>query len=429
MRRSLKKEMKKKIKKEKLILVGVTFLIAAGLFLFQSAQAQFTPQISIDNFRHSYNADSREFKASFSVENKENFVLTNLGVKIQLFEGAGTRTKRLIREEILKDGLTLWSQAGFSQEISFKIPENINSGIYLARISVVQNREVALNWQDATLSLKGSGGFLTIKGDTARVASEAGLAPASIGLIFKPSEAPGLEVEVVNDTSGEIRAVPKADIYFRNISGKKIADAEGEPVVLQPGEKKSVKLQMPLITQPGSYLAVLKFYNERGEIISGEQGFRWIIEGQGAVILGLRADQDSFKKDQVVKLSVEYAGPADFSQIRDAVLEVKAFDKRNNVCFEYNTPPITIGPAPQLYELKITPVKDCFNPRLEVRIAKSGQELTSYSTVITSQREIRFWQTLIFKIIFIAILILLGLYFIRRYYFKKRFLFQKTRSE
>ena len=219
---------------------------------------------------------------------------------------------------------------GANQEIdvyfSYELPEYLPGDVEELAVTF-STRTVQLADGDTSIILKDviqveEKGFLIpgIEPDVWEINKE--IIRADMGPNITTSTKPIAKVSVKSTFNTNITVTPKVTIYQRLDSYKDtpVLSKFLDNVNFKANEEKIVELEIPVISVPDSYLVKIEFCNEKGEIVSHERYFRYVVEGINGKILANYISDD----ENGLKLNVFAIGPADANnKFTDATFSCK----------------------------------------------------------------------------------------------------------
>lgn len=229
----------------------------------------------------------------------------------------------------------------FKYDFPEYIPEDVNT---LCMKFSTRTMPLATGEQYISLDKKiadSSDGFLLPAIDKNQLVWEIGktVAGAETGPNITPKDKPVAKIELKSTFNQNVNAIPKVKIYKRSIEYNKVPVLEKayEPIKLSSNQEKTIKLEIPVISEPDSYFVTIEFYNEEGKVISNEFDFRYVVKGQNGKILNTYLTEGN----NGVVLNIFASGPADAkSTIEDGLLTCKIVsdDYQSTVFYEEKFP-------------------------------------------------------------------------------------------
>jgi len=325
--------------------------------------------------------NTNEISGVFEVLNYENYYMPDLYYKIRLFKGTSFETFQLIDTRVSDDTISV-SPANVNEadksiqpETAIKLfkysyPNNIIEGEYTLMIQIVTGRGMELGWKTTPLHLRGNNKFLDII--TSKVTSGGKDVLPLQGIIVAPTDDVFTTFNVENKGE-EITATPNIKIYQRDSTMPVVNEYNDQPTTFKKGEIKEIKLLLPKFQTPESYLAEIKF-KQGGEVVSGINYARWVVEGGNGKVIYIKTDKDYFRAGENINLTVENVGPADMTDLGQGTLEVVITDQQGNFIGKaLNDVPLNFN----TFSSKISiPVKsDLVSPKIDVKLTKNGKIL------------------------------------------------------
>jgi len=116
-----------------------------------------------------------------------------------------------------------------------------------------------------------------------------------------------------NQTDAEITITPNFVTNWRSTFGQvvEVAPVDQSAITLKQGERKPVKIILPLAQEPQAYDVTLAFKDAQNKIVSNQVVFHYIMRGLSATIQNLRLDKDYYSKGDIAKISFAWASSAD----------------------------------------------------------------------------------------------------------------------
>jgi len=311
---------------------------------------------------------NNEIKGEFTVWNSEKYYLSDLNYEIKLFKGIEFEKLQLADSKVFSETFFIPPNQKITKTFTFQYPENINSGEYTLRAQVLTERGSELGWQDKKISLQGNNNFLDIINSSSRVLYNGKEHFTLEGVNINPEENVTAFLKVSN--LGEaITVIPNIKIYKRQFNMPLAKEYQDAPITFAKGETKEIKLEMPKIGAPESYLAEVKFYKDNKQV-SGIEYFRWVVKGQGGKILYAKADKDYYKAGESINLTIESIGPADFSDLGNGKLEITAYDKNDKLIATVSQD-VALNPGLVSSLISIPVKKDTVSPKIDIKLIKN----------------------------------------------------------
>jgi len=362
----------------------LAFFLFAFAFCFSSqAGAVYVPKIYIPALEVG-DISNNQINGNLTVWNADDFNFPDLNYVIKLFEGTQFENLELIDTLVPNEAFSIAPKGTVVKSFTYNYPKNIAGGDYTIRAQVITAKGSELGWKDQVVSLKGESKFLNVLYDFSKVVSGGKEARPLTGLNVSPEEEVVVFLKIKNPGSA-VTAVPHIKIFQRQYNMSLVKEYQDSPITFSKNETKSISLKMPKLSMPESYLAEVKFY-QGTEQVSGIQYFRWVVEGEGAKILYIRTDKDSYSAGENMKIIVDYVGSADWSTVKGAKLGVVVYDQNKNIVAEASK---DIDLNFNLLSSTITiPVKsDLVNPKVEASITKNSQALDNYGIMLQTPPE------------------------------------------
>jgi hypothetical protein len=312
-------------------------------------------------------------KGQFTISNYEQYYLNDLNYVIKLFKGTTFEQLELIDVNASKE--VFFAPPGkqeITKSFTYTYPENIISGDYTLRAQVITQRGSELGWKDKIISLTGADNFLDIDYSASKVLVNAKEYYTLEGVSISADQAAVGYLKVKN--SGEqITVVPNIKIFKRQFNMPLHEEYQDSPITFAKGQTKEVKLEMPKIDVPESYLAEVKFLKD-GKQVSGIQYFRWVVKGENAKILYVKTGKDYFQAGDNIDLIIEISGSADNSEVGNCNLDISVFNEDRNL-INQTAKEIFMDYGLQTTNISIPVKTDLVSPIIEIKLAKDGKVL------------------------------------------------------
>jgi len=352
------------------------FLAAVFIFcLPDRTKADFFPQIFVTELKIN-GIMGNEIKGEFTAINREKYYSGDLKYEIQLMQGTSLKDFKFIDFLVPKETFFIPPNETVTESFDYAYPKNIISGDYTLRAQIIAPVMGGLGWQDKAVSLQGANKFLEILSPLSKVLIGNEQHPTLEGANVSPGQSPTAFLTVKNPGE-EITVIPDIKIFKRQVDMPLVKEYQDSPITIANGETKEINLEMPKFSDPESYLAEVKFYQNQ-EQVSGTEFFRWVVAGEGGKILNVKIDKDYYKAGDNMGLSVDLIGPADGSDIGQGSLEIIVSDKNGNLIAKTSK---DVSLNSDVFSSTITiPVKnDLIYPKIEVSLAKGGTTLDQRS--------------------------------------------------
>ncbi len=132
------------------------------------------------------------------------------------------------------------------------------------------------------------------------------------GVDIRPTEKLFLSCSLVNKGRAETRLIPFLRTYKRTVFGDLVREQSLDAISVSSGSAPTAfSLHIPTIGVPQSYEARLVFKNDRGEAVSGEIGFRYVMTGESATIQNLTLDKTGYKAGETALAKLFWSPSAD----------------------------------------------------------------------------------------------------------------------
>ena len=358
----------------------ILFLLLGRPFF---AQALIAPQVYFTEMKLSKNSFLPGEKIEGEVElwNYEDYLVNDLVFYFELLgeerEGVPTQTIDVQRDNTI---FSLSAGEKTKRNFSYTLPQNLPKGTFKFRIQLANIRGEEMSWIDKVIEIGGEGKFLLLDNHWF-IKNGQSLAPGG-GLEYQPGEIPRVSFDVINNSNFTIVGFPKITTYKRNVGEEILYQESRENVIFTPKEKKTFSISLHPLTQPGTYLTEIRFYDPNDkEPISNSIYFRWVIPGEAGQILFVNPDKSSYKEGEEAKIITQFTGPAheDIGREEEAKIVVKIFNPKGEL----------IGKGEKKVSLRSgqetisVPIKeDVENPKISVEILKGEKILDQYESKV-----------------------------------------------
>lgn len=358
------------LQKSKIILLIFLAGFTISYFPIQ-ANAELAPEIFVQSVEID-SINGNEIKGKFTVWNSEKYYLSDLNYKIELFQGTDFAKLQLINLKISEETFFVAPNKKITKSFIYQYPKNIADGDYTVRAQIMTSRGSELGWRDQIVSLKGENKFLEMLSDSPRVLTAGQEFFPAEGVNVDPKQKVTASFKAKNPGK-EITATPNIKIFQRQTNMPVVKEYQDSPITFNKGETKEIKLDMPALENPESYLAEIKFFNGE-EQISGIRYFRWVVKGTGGKILYVKADKDYYKAGEDINLTIESIGPADAKDIGNGELKIAVYDKNEKLIAE-TSQYVLLNSSPFSSVISIPVKNDLVSPKINVKLTKDGKNL------------------------------------------------------
>jgi hypothetical protein len=174
---------------------------------------------------------------------------------------------------------------------------------------------------------------------------------------------------------------PSIATYARTELGDAVdAPAINDVINLNPGESKTVVIEIPTQKKPQAYNIVMTFLDEANSSVSGPINAHYVVQGESATILSVQLDKTSYASQENIITTMMLAGSADrFLDARgegtmNAALyyNLSIADENGNLC----ATPITHVAFDQKESqivAKLKAIRACANPKVTVSVENDQQ--------------------------------------------------------
>ena len=399
-----------------------SILVFGIFFVHLEAKATMAPQVYFTEMSLSGNTfqPGGVISGSATLWNYEDFPLNDLRLHFQLLgkEVDGVPTE-VINEQIGQETFSLPPNVKTLKNFSYQLPANLPKGDFQFRIQLTNGRGEEMSWMNKVISIGGEGKFLSLNNYWIEQGQEK-LSPGG-GVEYQPGQAGKIVFDVQNNSNFTITAFYQILTYRRNIGGEKVNRIKKENVIFAPEAKKTLETSLPTLTEPGTYLSEVKFFDSQTkEEVSNAITFRWVIAGNDdAQILFVNPDKDSYQSGDEATVKVQYAGPAHETgqTAGKGAIKVGLYDVYGQLLGESQTKvPLKVGE--ESIKVPINHAGDV--ARIDTSIVKGDQILDHYNQnlkkIIPPKKTTTFLKK--YKMILILSLAFLLLILILVYYLK-----------
>jgi hypothetical protein len=365
------------IKKNKSVFL--IFLICFFSLCF-SAQAQvapaptrviLAPQIFVTDLKIT-GTDNNKITGEFTVWNYEKYFLPDLNYEVKLFQGTQFESFQLVGLNVLQGTYSVGPNVKVVEPFTYSYPQNIASGDYTIRAQVMTARGDELGWEDQAISLNGSGKFLEITPASPKVLVAGKEYFTQEGVNVDSTEKVTASLEATNP-GDKITVTPQIKIFDRQYNMSVVKKYQDSPITFAKGETKTVRLDMPNLATPDSYLAEVSFYIGKNQV-SGTEYFRWVVKGVSGKILYAKANKDYFKAGENINLTVDSIGPADGSDIGNGKLDVVVSDKDGKLIGKTSFD-VSLNSTFSTSIISVPVKTETISPKIDIKLSKDGKLL------------------------------------------------------
>ena len=365
--------------KTKSIFSLIFILFIGTLLIFSKANAILSPQVYFTQLDVSKNnfEPGEKIQGQVSLWNYESLRIDDLVFHYQLLgkEVEGVPTQ-VIDEKIGEEIFSLGPSVKATKSFSYLLPKNLPKGDFTFRIRLTTSRGEEMGWIDKLITIGGEGNFLIL--DNYWIIKDGEELSPGGGVDYKPGEIPQIRFNITNNSNFTITGFPKVVTYKRNVGGEVVKETEENDIILQPGETKTIEINLPQLSQPQTYLSEVRIYNKNdNQPISNPISFRWIISGSDdAEILFVNLDKDSYEAGETAEVRIQYTGPAHFEEEGGkGEIVIQLFNEKGEKVGEKTIEiDLKVGEA----QVSIPIEKNVKNPKVTAQIIKNGNVLDQY---------------------------------------------------
>lgn len=230
---------------------------------------------------------------SITTTNTTDFYLSDIFfiLSIRKFSDEDGKYSEIVKtyEPLKKDFLPKENrELVFSLDLTDKLPE----GKYSIFLEINTNNYIIFQpVYIMSLPINGSGEYiLTPNGAYSKSFYYKKAGDALTGPSYEKNVSPTAIVKLNSNSDEKVTLFPKATVYKRSIpfESEPFAIVDLESVTFKPNESKTVKISLPKFSEPESYLVKVVFVDEKGEQVSYEYYFRYVVKGDGSKVFKLR---------------------------------------------------------------------------------------------------------------------------------------------
>ncbi|MFA5831244.1 MAG: hypothetical protein WC878_05435 [Candidatus Paceibacterota bacterium] len=338
------------------------------------------------------------------------------------------------------DVLTLGPGESIRKEITYTAPSYLSGTYYLeVQIKNPDGRFLGTIPTDE-FSLKGSGEsilsdssacFLTIDGDK-NIYGDENKYGVREGIDFLETETLVAHCALKHNFKTKTSVTPVFETHYRSVFGKIVGTVKGEAIELIPGKTFDFSANVPKMSEPQAYDAVLTFVDVAGKQVSSPVAFHYVLKGQSATINNIVLDKDYYAKGDTALVTLIWSGPADgFPNSRlkptaiskDTAFKISIQNSEDKSCIAdfSKLVPLTISGGVEHLSLPIT--ENCPNPVVSVKISDAAGKVLAENSydikskiipaIVPSQKNLG-------PVILLGLAILLTLIGLVIYYMKKK---------
>lgn len=186
----------------------------------------------------------------------------------------------------------------------------------------------------------------------------------------------------INSTFKEDKMVtPYYSIFKRDLVGEQLTQTEkGESILIKSNNTKEVKVNLPIVKEPGTYFVKVRFVDENDRLISGENYFRYVVKGDSANISTIGTSLNT--ENNVLNVSFGYVGAADGGVLKDYIFTTGVMGTRSGDTLEMfaDKEDIYATSYKANYSLGVPEEEDELT--VWASIGKDGKTLSEYRVII-----------------------------------------------
>lgn len=186
----------------------------------------------------------------------------------------------------------------------------------------------------------------------------------------------------INSTFKEDKMVtPYYSIFKRDLVGEQLTQTEkGESILIKSNNTKEVKVNLPIVKEPGTYFVKVRFVDENDRLISGEYYFRYVVKGDSANISTIGTSLNT--ENNVLNVSFGYVGAADGGVLKDYIFTTGVMETRSGDTLEMfaDKEDIYATSYKANYSLGVPEEEDELT--VWASIGKDGKTLSEYKVIV-----------------------------------------------
>ena len=188
-------------------------------------------------------------------------------------------------------------------------------------------------------------------------------------------------INVTSTFKEDKKIIPQYIVFKRNLAQNEyILEENGESILIKSNKSKEVKVNLPIVKEPGAYFVKVRFADENDRLVSGEYYFRYVVKGDSAKISTIGTSLNT--ENNVLKVSFGYVGAADGSVLKDYVLATGVMETKSEKFLEMfaNKNDIYSTAYETSYSLEIPKGEEALT--VWASIGKDGKTLSEYRVII-----------------------------------------------
>jgi PKD repeat protein len=331
---------------------------------------------------------------SFKIQSGENKVVSDLIYSVSLVskepieQQFGSSTiKKIVRvdEQRNTEKFIIYPNETIEKNFTYKLPPNL-AGEYRLEVVIYQGTGDLVAFRGVDIKIQGESNFVLLRDEVVLKGDQELVAEA--GMHFSPEElnrySPKAKFVAENKTNKKIVAIPQVSIYKREAVSTKLSEFQGKEIKLNPGETKTIVLDLPLLKEPNVYVAEIYLLDQQKNKISNSIYPRWIVAGLNAEVLSVTTDKPSYKKGEEINLEVSFIGPAHCHEEKiDADLVVKIFNEKDQIVGSLTQKIDLSSKSKHQLPLKLTAQNNAKGIKIQAQIIRDGKGLANYETALT----------------------------------------------
>ena len=324
---------------------------------------------------------------SFNINNKQG---AQSGVKYGIrVVDKESKVQKTIDEYVFPEVLSVAANSSISKTVKYTAPVNLD-GTYNVFIS-------ARNYSGLPLGIADLGAVsFTKQMETLEILSETCSTEIERAGSIKLEDERGnivskedkivLSCYIKNNLNEEVTTNPNFETHYRTIYGEEVSQLGGDvnPILLRPLEEKLVKLTLPKVVVPQSYIT--KVYFETNGIKSNYILMSYTISGLSATIQNVSLDKNSYNANETAKIAFFWTSSAkNKEELTSISLQADIVNKNKRSCIEspINTQMAGVG----FIEIPVTISKSCDDPEVTISLLDATGKILDQKALIFEANE------------------------------------------
>jgi hypothetical protein len=319
------------------------------------------------------------FDISFSLTNRTG---VQAGVKYGvLLMGTDPKNQIVVDEKVYPESLTLVPDSNIPIKVTYEAPKMLSGDYNLYIVSRNESgfpfgkvlvKKVTLKSTTLGLEIIPSSCYLQVIGEKNSPHYDL-LQKVDISKDEKLT----LTCSVLNSTTKSLTVIPTFETLFRTAYGAIIPQTGGstEAITVAPKEQKIFSVTLPIASSPQVYNVNVKL--SQGDVISNTVSATYTLRGEGATIINIFLDKDSYKKGDKALISFMYdplSGNIN-SRVNTAntltnfVVKATVVNDKDQECITPINQTLVQNVSNPKTDISATITRDCLNPKIAVTLS------------------------------------------------------------